>query len=413
MFKQIKDIKFSKSQKEKLKEYLNEEWFRDLNNKVNMYDEEASIDEKIENIMKYIMYYCKTAFGDEKEAIDNFLDLLAHYKIGEYREPIRDEDGLIELKKSGFNSGNAYYTGKLKPTTSRFGKGAFLNGILITTDRKEFLKKETMDSDGRMHTYKHHDQSRYNGTIAHEVFEYFGEESANYLPATTVFPSYYVISKNFLSENQELINFEDFFHSESADTHSDILKLLENNIRIRYKNNINEEEYNQLINKLKAQYIRQAFLKKIIGLGDEQPKNIGIVLTTDGEEIKVPEINISPAFDLDMSFNLEEEIRMRRIKTDNGQTDIKSFIEEFADFKGFREFMDMVTRKMEDEETAIETILDRSYEASKATYFLEEESRTDYKNYLKARFRETRGAYQEIFMKPEREEKDDTEAILE
>lgn len=413
MLKQIKEAKFTKKQTERLKRYLREDWFKGLNSKANMYDEEVSVYVQIEHVMQYIMNYCKTAFGDEGEAINNFFDLLDHYETGTYREPIRDEDGLIELTKSGFNSGNAFYTGKFKSPTSGYGQGAFLDGIFITTDRKVFIKKDAMDANGVMNMFKHHEQSRYNGTIAHEVFDFFGEECASYLPAITVFPGYYVLSENFLGKNQELITFDYFYKYQRCNSHMDILKLLEDNIRMRYKNNMSEEEYNELINKLKTQYIRQAFLKKLIGLGDEQPKNIGIVITTDGEEMGEPEIDISPAFDLDMSFDLAEETGMKRIPTDNGKTDIKSFVQEFADFDGFREFMDMVTRKMADEETALETILNNSYEASKATFFTKEESRTDYKNYLRARFRETREAYQEIFLRPEREEKDDTEAILE
>ena len=419
------NIEFSEEQIERLKSYLNEDWFKELNSKVNMYDEEASLDAQIEHIRKYILHYCQAGFQATQEDADNFFDLLSYYETKTLREPVRNKDGVIEIKKSGFNSGNAFYTGHVRPVIRGNGEGAYIEGIFVSTDRKEYIKKFAMDADAKLNSFEHHKQLRYNGTIAHEVFEYFGEKSANYLPAIYKPPAYYVITENFLSEKQELIDLGQFFKNkkdenlsenkedEKAYKHAEILRLLENNIRIRYKNNMSEEEYNKLISKLKIQYIRQAFLKKVIGLADEQPKNIGIVITKDSEETIVPEINMSPAFDLDMSFDIAEERGMKRIQTNNGQTDIKSFIEEFADFDGFREFMDMVTRKMEDEETAIETILDKSYEASKATFFIEEESRTDYKNYLRARFRETKEAYKEVFLKPEREGIDDTEAILE
>ena len=413
MFKGIVEIAFTIEQEEKLKENLEEDWFKELNGKVNMYDEEASIETQIEHIKNYIIHYCQSGFQATQEDVDNFFDLLSYYETKTYREPIRNKDGVIEIKKSGFNSGNAFYTRHVKPLIRGNAKGAFLDGILVTTDGKEYIKKFAMDADAKLNSFKHHKQSRYNGTIAHEVFEYFGEKSASYLPAIYMAPAYYVITENFLSRNQELINLSDFFQDKEEYNHAQTLDLLENNIRIRYKNNMEEDEYNKLINKLKMQYIKQAFLKKVIGLADEKLENIGIVITTDGEETIVPEIDMSPAFDLDMSFDIAEERGMRRIPTTNGQTDIKSFIEEFANFEGFKDFLDMVTGKMEDEERVVETILDKSYETSKATFFLEEESRIDYKNYLKARFREVREAYKEVFLKPEREVKDDTEAILE
>lgn len=414
MYKGIVEVEFTIEQEEKLRECLEENWFEELNSKVNMYDEDAKTETKIGHIKKYIMHYCQSGFQATQEDVDNFFDLLSYYETKTYREPIRNKDGVIEIKKSGFNSGNAFYTRHVKPLIRCNAKGTFLDGILVTTDGKEYIKKLTMDSEGRLNGFTYREQARYNGTIAHEVFEFFGEKSANYLPAIYIAPAYYVLSENFLDQNQELINLSDFFQDKQEYNHSEILRLLEDNIRIRYKNNIGEEEYNKLINKLKMQYIRQAFLKKVIGLGDEKLENIGIVLTTNGDEMKVPDIDISPAFDLDMSFDLAEERKMRRIPTKNGQTDIKSFIEEFSHFDGFKEFMNMITRKIEEEETVIETILDKSYEVSKANYFIQEDARRNYKNYLRTRFRETKEAYQEIFIESERKEvKDDTEAILE
>lgn len=409
-------VEFTEEQVERLKRCLDEEWFKELNEKVNMYDEEASTEIQIEHIKKYIMYVCQADFQATQEDVDNFFDLLSYYETKTYREPIRNKDGVIEIKKSGFNSGNAFYTKHPKPMIRGNGKGRYIDGIFVTTDRKEYIKKFAMDADAKLSNFKHHEQSRYNGTIAHEVFEYFGEKSATYLPAIYMAPAYYVITENFLGKNQELINFDNFFifgHWKEQYNHSEILELLGENINIRYKNSMSEEEYNKLIHKLKMQYIKQAFLKKVIGLADEKLENIGVVITTSGEEMETPRIDISPAFDLDMSFDLADESGMRRIHTSNGQTDIKSFVEEFAGFDGFREFMDVVTRKMEDEETVVETILDKTYEASKATFFMKEESRRDYKEYLRTKFRETKEAYQDIFIKPEREGKDDTEAILE
>ena len=409
-----KNIAFNEDQIEILKEYLKEEWFIELNSKVNMYDETASIEMQIDHIRKYIMYFCNSDFQATEEDIENFFDLLSHYKTKTYREPIRDENGFIQIKKSGFNRGNAFYTSKTKSIIQGNGKGAFIDGILVTPDRKEYIKKLTMDAEGKLHGIEYRKQARYNGTVAHEVFEFFGEKSASYLPAIYVSPSYYVLSENFLESNQELINLNDFFKKSTENTHSDILRLLEDNIRIRYKNNLSDEEYNKLVTKLKMQYLKQAFVKKIIGLGDEKLENMGVVITTSGEEMDTPDINISPAFDLDMSFDLAEETKMRRIPTDDGQTDIKSFIKKFANYDGFRTFLEDVLSRIKNEEEVTETILDRAYEVSKVSYLKKEDTRANYKNYLKAKFKEVKQAYQEIYIHPERKEvNDEAEIVLE
>lgn len=398
-----KEIEFSREQESKLRDALKKGWLDILNSKVNMYDEDATIEEKIEHIKKYISYYCKLPDDDIQKTVENFFDLLKHYETKKEREPIRNEAGVIKLLESGFNSGNAFYTGKIKLIQG--GKGAFMEGLYITPDGKEYIKKLTMDSKGKMSQFKNHEQSRYNGVIANQVFKIFGEKAANYLPAIKTPPYYYVISENFLRKNQELINFEDLYYGEKKDynKHSDVLYLLEYNIRLRYKNSMDEKEYNDLIKKLKLQYCKQALIKKIIGLGDEKLGNVGIILTTSGEEMQIPQIDMSPAFDLDMSFDIAEESGMYRFETDNGQTDIKSFIEEMKDIEGFSEFTNNVISIMQNEDEVIEEIIDRSYEVSKAKYFKEENNRRNYRNYLKARFQETRQAFNEIYLKDHRE----------
>lgn len=398
-----KQIEFSEEQESKLVEELKKDWFNDLNSKVNMYDEEATIEEKIEHIKKYIMYYCKSSYNDIKETVENFFDLLEHYEAKKYREPVRNENGVINLLYSGFNSGNAFYTGKMKAIKTT--KGAYTEGIYITPDRKEYIKKLAMDSKGQMNGFKHHQQLRYNGVIANQVFEFFGEKSATYLPAIKTPPYYYVISENFLSKDQELITLDDLYCDEEMEytKHSSILKLLEDNMKIRYKNIMDENKFNNLIKKLKLQYSKQEFIKKIIGLRDEKIENMGIVLTTNGEEMEVPQIDISPAFDLDMSFDIAEETKMVKFQTDNGKTDIKSFIEEFREIEGFTEFLSSIVNKIKNEDEVIQEIIDKSYEISKAKYFKDESNRRDYSNYLKARFKETKQAFNELYLKDYRE----------
>ena len=63
-------IEFSIEQENKLKEAFGEGWFKYLNNKVNMYDEDANIEEKMKHIKGYISYYCKSHYEDIEKTIE-------------------------------------------------------------------------------------------------------------------------------------------------------------------------------------------------------------------------------------------------------------------------------------------------------------------------------------------------------
>ena len=403
-------IKFTDQQIKILQKYLYEDWLKELNRIINMYDESADIDTQIEHIRKYIIIFCNSNNDDIKDTIYNFFDLLEHYKSKKYREPIRDEQGLIILTKSGFNSCNGYYTGKIKSVKTGLGSGEYIEGRFISTDRKEYIKKFSMDARGKMSEYNHHIQSRYNGVIAHEIFKYFEIQSASYLPAITKFPYYYVITENFLNDNQELITFDDCYINTTNEEdiasvqlrelhHSDIIRILKENITMRYKRNMTDISFSSLIGKLKLQYAEQEFIKRLIGLKDEKLGNIAIIKTSNGNELEVPEIDISPAFDLDVSFNFGAETKMAQTRTDNGKVDIKSLIEEFSNINGFKSFIDSIFYKIQDEDQVIELILNNSYETSHAVFFLDEDNRRDYITFLKQKFRDTKEAYYDIFLK--------------
>ena len=403
MFKE-EQIEFSREQEDVLRQAFGEDEFKYLNSKVNMYDEDASIEKKIEHIKKYIMYFCKSPSEDTRKGVERFFNLLGSYRKKVSIEPIRNDSGEIRLLDSGFNSCNAFHTGKMK--LNHAGKGSFREGIFIATSGTEYIKKRTMEFVKEMDQLRHYKQLRYNPVIAHQVFDKLGQKCATYFPAVGFHSYYYVISENFLEENQELITFDDLYGAEEREgiKHSDVLKLLEDNIRIRYKNSMDENEYNDLFKKLQLQYIKQALVKKVIGLADDQLGNVGIVLTTTGEEMEIPKIDISPAFDLDMSFNIAEETQMYRFKTDNEKTDIKSFVEEFRHIEGFGEFISDILNTIKNEDEFIEDIINNSYETSKAEYFKNEDNRRDYKNYLKSRFQEIRQAYNELYLENREEE---------
>ena len=105
---------------------------------------------------------------------------------------------------------------------------------------------------------------------------------------------------------------------------------------------MNDTDYQQLINKISLQFCIQSFIKLLIGPMDDNLGNTAIVLTHNGS---IPSIDIAPAYDLDISFNVENELKNNKKideikdKNDNPST-IKSFINEFKDIPGFKEFLE-------------------------------------------------------------------------
>ena len=390
------EIELSPEQKEKLKEYFKEEWFKELNRDLYMYLEEADEATKIYHITQYIKHYCmESSSSDIKESVEHFFILLDAYEHKEPIEPKTDEDGLIRLIESGFNSGNGFYTGKIRVRKNANKGGAFTEGVYVTPDRKRYIKKIAMDSMGKRHEYPHHEQSKYNAIVAHEVFDFLGEQSAKYLTGIKKFPYYYVISENFLDKNQELITFEDLYQFEEGKNYkqSEVLELMEKNIEIRYKNQLSEAEYIKLLNKLKLQYAKQAFIKRLIGIRDENLGNIALMLTTNGQEA-IPQIDMSPAFDFDISFKFGEELEMYQIPTENGQTDIKSLMQELFKIEGFKEFIESIMPKLNKE--GIEIIMDNAYKNSQVKYLEQGEGRQDYIDFMDERFNDIKTAYNEL-----------------
>ena len=348
------------------------------------------------------------------ENIDNFFDLLEHYKRKEFRDFIRDKNGVIKIYLSGFNSGNGFYMNKDKKfiiENDYVSKGYYICGLFISTDGKKYFKKASMNAKHKMFRYEHNEQARFNGVIAHEVFDYFGVRSAKYLPAIEKAPYYYLISENFLENNQEMITLNDLELEKEKpneyETHFDVMTLIEKNIKYRYKKLMGEEKYRKLEDKLRLQYYKQAFIKRIIGLKDEKLDNNGIVLTTTGVEMDLPEIDIAPAFDLDLSFNFGNDTKMIVLKAQNKKTDMNSIINEFVEIKGFKEFLKTVYDKIKDEDQAIETIIENSYNASKANYFKNPEDVERYREFLKEKFTQIKQVY--IGLNKENSEKGEEE----
>ena len=72
-----------------------------------------------------------------------------------------------------------------------------------------------------------------------------------------------------------------------------------------------------------------------------------------------------------------------------------------------------IDEKIDNPESAIDTILDNSYKSSKAEFFKDETERENYKRYLRTTFRDAKQAYNEIYMQSNEKGEDDVKTILE
>ena len=125
------------------------------------------------------------------------------------------------------------------------------------------------------------------------------------------------------------------------------------------------------------------------------------MIITNGEDSKIPQIGISPAYDLDVSFNLAQELStyggLYVLKTDSGElANISAFIQEFQDVPDFKQFLTSIYNKIQRDSVA-EEIVYRAYKDTKFNYFSKNHMR--YITFLKNRFEQIRICYEKTFMK--------------
>lgn len=219
--------------------------------------------------------------------------------------------------------------------------------------------------------------------------------------------------KDSCGENQELIHFCDFYNpKDSEETYSGRIKMMERNILMRYKNFLGKKELNELLDKLRLQYLKQEFIKLVIGPMDCNLGNTALLLTNNPNQ-NMPQIDLSPAYDLDISFNVSLELvekgQMEVLRTLDGKTaSINSFIQEFKDISGFRDFLQEFYEKIQNKSVA-KTIVDNAYEKTNFHFF--EENSLKYIEFLNERFKQVREACKNLI--PENKGVDQSETVLE
>lgn len=188
--------------------------------------------------------------------------------------------------------------------------------------------------------------------------------------------------------------------------------MLERNIEMRYRNLLGNEKTKELLDKLRLQYCKQEFMKLVMGPMDSNLGNTALILTNNGNP-ETPDIDISPAYDLDLSFNVAKELsasqKMDLLKTGDGQmANINSFIQEFKDLLGFKEFLTEFYEKIESRHAANEIVAD-AYQRTNFKFFYENDEK--YLSFLNQRFEQVRNAYRECYTNGKGDE--ENEAILE
>ena len=417
---------FEKEDEELLRTYIKEPWFIELNDLVSICDLSGNEESILQNIKDYIWNVLAKNRDDEfANATKNFLKFLESYT--NKKEPCfkgKSDGSTFDTTQDLLEVSSGYHI-SIDVMKQNLKKRAYAtNGLysfasFIGTDHTEYLAKRSMESKGLPVYDDSRKQVDFNPIMAQCTFEYFDEPVAGYfLVHEKSHPFRVILSKNFLETNQELVHFKDLYSSNSyvvddkMDTYVGRIQMMESNIKMRYKNLLSPEKMQELLDKLKLQYCKQEFMKLVIGPMDCNLGNTALILTNNDDK-EVPEINLSPAYDLDLSFNLAQIMSskgsMSVMETSDGKVaNINSFIKEFKDVSGFEEFLSEFYRKIENINASRE-IVDDAIDRTNFTFFIENSEQ--YIGFLNERFEQVRKAYRETFIDEKGDE--EHEAILE
>lgn len=337
----IEDITFNNEQKEKVEQYLENEKAKKILTRLGVYDKDTSSEQNIESIKRYILDGLMGKYRGNISTDRFFKSMDFYIKNDDFKRFKEDDyipDGFIDYNIS-------------LPTNEKFKGGLRTSNKVLGPDDNEYIVKEAERLKGDIAGKKYGKDGLYNPIIANAVFEFLGEEAAEYIPACEKLPYYYLYSKNFLKPNQKMYRLDDedfmeyvFELDENGNIkHSKIMQGIEGTVRKKYGQELSEEQLTKICDKLKLQYASQETIKKLIKSMDENLGNTSIVIT-ENDEGKMEEINISPAYDLDLSFLLGEELlstdysnQILYRTADNGKVDLKSVIDSFKEIPGYNE----------------------------------------------------------------------------
>ena len=398
---------FSKDQLEKIIEMVNSKNFYEINSVVNICDLNQSEEKVIKNIKEYIWIYLSNMDSNSfSVSVNNFIMFVENYStIHTPQVVLPSLDGKVHrLNHDLLVICNGYHIhGDFRYMKQCNTNGLYMNDAYLGSDHKIYLSKKSMLSRSLPVSDNIIYEVDYNSLLAESVFNYFSQPVANYyLLKDTVSPFNVIFTLNFLKDNQELIHLSDLCNKEGdsyVDTHTNRLKLIKDNLAMRYKNTMDAGMFQDLIKKIELQYCIQSFLKLLIGPMDANYGNTAIILTHENNAA-LPSIDLSPAYDLDISFNIASDLainnKISQINGIDGQPlTIMSFLKEFKNIEGFKGFIESFVDKISYGNIS-EEIIDDVYKRTNFDFFIEKKN--SYASYLNKRFIEVLQAYKKVFL---------------
>ena len=271
-----------------------------------------------ENIKDYLSFChsrkdCKEWFQPDYEYFINFLE---HYLQDNPAPEVPTDEGYLDLTKTPH---------LVKPLRFVASPGNFTDNHIMFTDGSKYVSKMPLTQKGNSGIRSGY--CKYCALIASHIAKTIGVEAAQIKLAIN-HNGFKIMSKNFLRQNEELIEYADNQREESISVQ---LGQMEQALKLR---RFSEEE----IKTAKFEFLKQEFLAKIIGLRDQTSSNSPIIISVDETGIK--HVRMAPMFDFDYSFHIGENAEQLVVrKSDNGRVDIGSLIEQYKDYPGFKEFV--------------------------------------------------------------------------
>ena len=378
----------------------------DFNNKIQVYMqnpkfvkilEKLGIEKNIDNIKEYIENELKGKFRGNI-SINKFLNGIEEYLENDKLR--HDENGFVDIRLML----------PIKEIKTMQGLRSF--GKYLGQDENIYFVKEAEGSKYGVAGRNYRKEGKFNPTLAYAFFEYCGEKASETLPAVEKPPYYYVISKNFLDKNQKSIPIENcsnnFQYDENNNiSHSQVISILEEYVKKELSENLSNEEIEKQCNKIELQYAVQETLKKIICSLDENLGNTSLLL--EQQENGDTKINISPAYDMDLSFNLGKEILEGDYSNQNfyrttksGSNRIEDIIKEFSEtIPGYKEKITEIIAKFKN--NYIDQIFEIAYKSSEVTYFNNDSLKQEYGAFLMPRIAQIKDIIKNLDEREERQ----------
>lgn len=372
-------MEFSKKQIENIKSYINNEQFKKLCIELKICLEGNNEQEILTKIKKYIEEDMLGKFRGDSATTKFFSSIEVYLNNTDF---YRDNNGYID------------YNYVLPIADSEKRRGFRVGKDRLGHDRKKYIVKEAEGVKGSIAGFKNWRDAKYNPTMAYAFFKYINEPCARNLIGYEKIPYYYIFSENFLQEkemmygldNGEFMDTEFIIDENNNISHKQILAGIEETVKNK---NLPQNKTLELCKKLKLQYAVQETLKSLICVMDQNLGNTALIVK-HGENKGIEDISVSPAYDLDLSFNLGEEMlkgipqsMITYRTTEDGKIDLKVIIDEFKDIEGYKEAMKEIQNKLNG--SYINQIFDIAYEETRVDIFNEKEFRDRFGSFIMKR----------------------------